>query len=172
MRPRTALTTGLSAAALLLLTACGGSTSDTASGSATSSAAATSSTSATSSTATGSVAPADAAFCEQAQQSLGAVTAAVSSAQSDPTQLSAALQSAATELGGIEPPAEISTDWQTLVDGAQQLADATAGVDISTPEGQAQVSAQLGQLNTTLDPASTRVQTYLQNTCGLASPTG
>lgn len=160
MRLRTTVPVLLSAAALLLLPACGGDSEETS---------ASSSSSSSSSSAPESSAPAEDAsgFCGEAQTALDATNDAVLVAQSDPTQLSAALQEATDQLAAITPPDEIAADWQTLVDGGQQLATATAGVDITTPEGQAAISAQLSELSATVDPASANVETYLSDTCGI-----
>lgn len=166
MRLRSLAPAVLTAAAVLVLPACGGDSDVSASSgssSSSSSAAATTESSAAEDTS---------AFCDQAQAALDANNQAVLTAQEDPTRLSAAVQQATDQLDAITPPDEIAADWQTLVDTGQQLADLTAGVDITTPEGQAQIAGQLQEIGTAANPASTNVQAYLGANCGITtSPT-
>lgn len=154
----------LSVAAVLLLSACGGDSSDTAATSSSSSASATSSAAPESSAGAGD----SEAFCADAQAAIGSINTAFETATTDPTQLSAALQSSADELGAVTAPDEIAADWQTLADVAQQLADATAGVDITTPEGQATVQDVFTQIEGPSDAASANVEAYVTDTCGAA----
>ncbi|GHE08530.1 hypothetical protein [Klenkia taihuensis] len=163
MRLRTLVPATLSAAALLVLPACGGSSDDTGS-------AATSSSSSSAAATTGSSAAADdSEFCQQAQAALDANNQAVTDAQSDPSQLSSILTQATDQLEAVTPPEAIAGDWQTLVDAGRQLADATAGVDLTTPEGQQQVAGTLQQIGATVEPASANVQSYLSENCGIAT---
>src|SRR5690348_15245593 len=106
---------GLSlAAALVLLTACSGSKSDT---SASSSSTAGSSASETTAKAAGSE------FCTQAAAIESSVGSAVAN-QSDPSSIQQALQTAVAQIRGIDPPGEIASDWTKLADGVEQLAAA------------------------------------------------
>ncbi|WP_157518956.1 hypothetical protein [Modestobacter sp. Leaf380] len=165
MRLRTLVPATLSAAALLLLPACGGSDD---------SADASSSSAASTSSAPQSSEPADAdteAFCTDAQAALTSIQGAITATASDPTQASAAFQQAADELAAVTPPDEIADAWQTLGDSFQQVADNTAGVDISTPEGQAQFQQVLDGLGAEADPASTATETYLTDNCGITDLT-
>lgn len=162
MRLRAVVPATLSAAALLVLPACGGSDD-------TGSAAGSSSPSAAATTAESSAAADDSAFCQQAQAALDANNQAVTDAQSDPSQLSALLTQATDELEAITPPDAIATDWQTLVDSGRQLAQAVEGVDITTPEGQQAIAGTLQQITATVEPASTNVQSYLAENCGIAA---
>jgi thioesterase domain-containing protein len=162
MRLRTLVPATLSAAALLVLPACGGSSDDTGS-------AATSSSSSAAATTESSAAADDSEFCQQAQAALDANNQAVTDAQSDPSQLSSILTQATDQLEAVTPPDAIASDWQTLVDAGRQLAEATAGVDLTTPEGQQQVAGTLQEIGTTVEPASANVQSYLSENCGIAT---
>ncbi|SDF97550.1 hypothetical protein [Klenkia brasiliensis] len=160
---RRALPAALTAAALLLLPGCGGSDDG--------GAAAPSSSAAASPTGTaGGTAGADAAFCQQAQVALRANQQAVADAQADPAQLSSVLTQATDQLEAVTPPEAVAADWQTLVDAGRQLAQAVQGVDVTTPEGQQAVAGTLQQVGAAVGPASTRVQTYLADTCGIVPP--
>jgi len=163
MRLRTLAPATLSAAALLVLPACGGGSDDTGS------AAGSSSPSAAATTTESSAAADDSGFCQQAQAALDANDQAVTDAQSDPTQLSSILTQATDQLESVTPPEAIAGDWQTLVDAGRQLAQAVSGVDITTPEGQQQISGTLQQITSTVGPASTNVQSYLAENCGIAT---
>jgi hypothetical protein len=167
MRLRSLAPAVLTAAAVLVLPACGGDSEESAS-----SGSSSSSSSSAAATTDSSAAEDTSAFCGEAQAALDANNEAILTAQEDPTQLSAAVQQATDQLSAITPPDEIATDWQTLVDTGQQLADLTAGVDITTPEGQAQIGSQLQEIGASADPASANVEAYLSETCGIAaSPT-
>jgi hypothetical protein len=145
------------AAAVVLLTACGGSGNDDAS---------SSSSAPTSGAAETGAADADSEFCTQAagiEQTVGATL----NDQSDPTSIPQALQTAATQIRAIDPPQEIAGDWKALADGVDQIAAAVAGVDFSDPNAVATFEKQVGQLESQLSGASTNVENYLSEHCGL-----
>jgi hypothetical protein len=156
MRPSlTACRTGLSvAAAVVLLTACGGS-DDTAS-----SASSKAGSSASESSA------ADSKFCTEAaaiQKNLGTTL----EDSQDPTALPQALQEAAAQIRAIDPPAEIADDWNRLADGAEKISQAFASIDINDPNALATLEQKIGELGTGLSTASTRVDNYLREKCGI-----
>jgi hypothetical protein len=149
---------GMSAtAAVLLLTACGGGSDDESASSTTS--AAPSSTAASSSAAAGS----GSGFCSEAQTVLGEFGSSVSAA-TDPSQAEQQFRQAAEQIRGIEPPAEIADDWNTLADGLEKIAGTVAGAtDNNDPEAAAQFTAQVQDLQ----DSATGVATYLQQECGI-----
>jgi len=151
------------AAATLLLTACGGSGDDDAA----SSASATSSSAAET-----SADEAGSEFCVKAAGIEDTIGTALND-QADPTTIPDALHAAAAEIRGIEPPDEIATDWTALAGGVEQIATAFGNVDFSDPNALATFEQQVQQLETQLAGASTNVQTYLAEHCGLgtAAPT-
>ncbi|WP_157944156.1 hypothetical protein [Blastococcus atacamensis] len=158
-RTRSACRTGVSvAAALVLLTACSGSDEEgSASGSSTS----------PSSSASESTAPsADSEFCTEAASIQERLEATVADS-SDPTQLPAILDEAATEIRAIEAPDEIADDWSALADGVQQFSAAIAGIDFNDPNALATLEQKLTPLQQQLDSASTNVSTYLRDECGI-----
>jgi hypothetical protein len=164
--PATLLTAGLSAAAsLLLLTACGGSVQE-------SSASGSSSSSAPSSSAAASSSPSaeTVAFCSEAVALEESMNATVGRASADPTQLAPALQQLADQYAGIEAPQEIADDWGTLVDGIQQLATATQGIDVTDPSAVEQLQASVGGLEGRLTTATTNVSAYASANCPEAAP--
>ena len=159
MRPTlTACRSGLSvAAAVVLLSACGGSDEGT---SASGSGEPSSSASESSAESAGSK------FCTDAaaiQERLGSTL----DDQSDPTALPQALQQAAAEIRAVEAPPEIAADWNTLADGVEQIAAAFGSIDFNDPNALAGFQAQLGELQTQLSTASTNVENYLRDDCGL-----
>lgn len=159
-RTRTGLTV---AAAVLLLAACGGSDED-------------GSTAATSSPANSSAAErsddrANEEFCTDAaaiQERVGATL----TDQSDPAALPQALQQAATEIRAVEPPEEIAADWSALADGVEQIATAFASIDVNDPNAVATFQQQVGDLQARLAAASTNVETYLRDECGIDTDAG
>jgi hypothetical protein len=164
------------AAAAVLLTACGGSDNSASPGSsASSSSAATSS--ATTSSATGGASAADSQFCRDAaavEQHVGAAT----SGESDPSSLTTVLDQVVQEIRGIEPPAELQSDWRSFADGIEQIA-AAANVDLNDPAAVATFQQKVAALEQQFGTAFSNVQNYLAETCGLtgqttapASPTG
>ncbi|RBY97098.1 hypothetical protein DQ237_05800 [Blastococcus sp. TF02-8] len=148
------------AAALVLLTACGGSDDDSSASGSTSSSSSAAETSAS----------ADSAFCTEAASIQERLEASVSD-QSDPTQLPALLDEAATEIRGIEAPDEIAADWSALADGVQQFSGAIAGIDFNDPNALATLEQKLAPLQQQLDSASTNVSNYLRDECGIDVPT-
>ncbi|MCW2637099.1 MAG: exported protein of unknown function [Blastococcus sp.] len=156
--------TGLPAtAALVLLTACGGS------GNADKQSSATEKT--TSSASETSAAAAGSDFCTAAagvQERVGATF----SGSSDPNSLPDVLQAAASEIRGIEPPEEIAADWTNFADGIEQIA-AAAQVDFNDQAAVATFQQQAAALQQKFGTSFTKVETYLSDQCGLTGePTG
>jgi hypothetical protein len=159
------------AAAAVLLTACGGSDDSASPGSS------ASSSSAATSSATSSASAADSQFCRDAaavEQHVGAAT----SGESDPSSLPTVLDQVVQEIRGIEPPAELESDWRSFADGIEQIAVA-ANVDLNDPAAVATFQQKVAALEQQYGTAFSNVQTYLADTCGLtgqttapASPTG
>ena len=144
------------AAAVVLLSACGGSDEDSS---------ASGSSAPSSSAAETSAAEAGSEFCTDA----GAIQQRVASSftETDPTSLGQVLQQGATEVRAIEPPAEIASDWAALADGLEQIAAAFTEVDVDDPAAQQALGAKIAELQGPLDSASTNVENYLRDECGL-----
>src|SRR3954471_10018442 len=165
---RMLLRTGLSVAALVLLTACGAD--DEASDAAATSTAAGPSSAAGSSAAGSSAAPSGDAeaqtFCTEAEQAFTEISNGLDAA--DPNNLGAALDQSVNAFDQIEPPAEIASDWDALQQAFAGLRDAVAGVDLNTTEGQTAVQQAVSDLEArTADPQA-RVQQYVDGHCGPA----
>jgi hypothetical protein len=151
---------GLSlAAALVLLTACGGSGKDDNA----SSAKASSSASETTAKAAGSE------FCTQATAVESSVGSAVTDS-SDPASIQQALQTAVSKIRAIHAPSEISSDWTALADGVEQLATAFGNVNFKDPNAVASFQATASNLEQQLSGASANVEKYLSDKCGLTIP--
>jgi hypothetical protein len=158
MRLPTALAAGASAAtAFVLLTACGGSDEQ-------SDAAATSAGS--SSTAESSTGTSDEdiqAFCTEAESVITAASDSLEGA--DPSQLSATLDQAVADLDDVQAPEEIRADWQTATAMFAGLRDAVAGVDVTTPEGQAQLQQAITDLEAQSGESQTRLDAWITDNC-------
>ena len=146
------------AAAAVLLTACGGSDGSDSS----SSSASTTSSSASE----GSADAADSEFCTQAASIEERVGSTLTD-QSDPRALPQAFQAIATEIRGIEPPEEIAADWNTFAGGLEQVAAAFGNIDFNDPNALATLQQQIAALESQLGPATTNVQQYLSEECGI-----
>jgi hypothetical protein len=153
MRPTlTACRTGLSvAAAVVLLSACGADEEAP--------------------TAENGFSGADSEFCTDAaaiQERVGATL----NDEADPTALPQALQEAAAQIRAVEAPPEISDDWNALADGVEQIATAFASIDVDDPNSLATFQEQVGQLQGRLATASTNVEIYLREECGIDLDSG
>ena len=166
---------GLSvAAAVVLLTACGGSdgedSASSESGAAGSSAAETPSESPGGAT--------DSEFCADAadlQDQIGSTF----TGQSDPNTLPTVLQSAVEQIRQVEPPAELEADWTLFGDGIEQVAAAAAEVDFNDQNAVTAFQQEIAGLQADFGEAFTNVDTYLGEECGIgtegadpAAPTG
>ncbi|MGY1601197.1 hypothetical protein [Geodermatophilus sp. SYSU D00815] len=157
-------TTLAGAAAFVLLTACGGG--DSGETSASSSSAETTSSSAAESS---SAAPeADSEFCQQAGTFLEQVQNADFNTE-DPTAIGDLLTQAAGQMRAIEAPGEIAADWTALAGAIEQLGTAYNSTDFNNPEQAAAFSQTAAQLESQLTTASTNVETYLSDQCGITS---
>jgi hypothetical protein len=163
--PATVLGAGLSAAAALLLTACGGS--DAEPDAAPSSAApATSSAAAGSSDTSGEDVQ---AFCTEVETVFSRVSAAF-----DPADVSGSLDETLAAFGEVRPPAEISAQWTAIQDGLQSLRDTVAGTDVSTPAGQAAAQAALTDFQAETSGPQQDLEQYVTANCdsaGTSAPT-
>jgi hypothetical protein len=168
-RTLTLCRTGLAGvAAVVLLTACSGN--DDTSASSSSAAESTSASSAESSASGGASGNAgDSEFCTQAFDAFGQLSSV--STSNDPAVVVPALQQLTTSLDAIDAPAEISGDWQTLVDALQQLVDTAGSLDLSTPEGLQQFQQAEAQLTAQVGDAQTNVSNYVTQNCPQASTT-
>jgi hypothetical protein len=155
---------GLSAAAaVLLLTACGGSEEPDAGAPA-------------GGTATGS-APAEGsattseedvqAFCTEAETVFTELTAAFGSV-TDPANYTAVLDQSVAAFDQVQPPAEISADWSALQDGLVGLRDAVAGTDVGTPEGQAALQEAVTTFQTDVAEPQQNLEGFVTANCANA----
>ena len=155
-RTLTACRTGIAAAAVVLLAACGSDGDGSSSSQA----------SETSTEAAGTSAPEESEFCMEASTIQQRVDSTLTD-QSDPTALPQTLEAAAEEIRAIEPPDEIAADWEALAGGIEQIADALGSLDFSDPNALATFQEEIGQLQADLGSASTNVQNYLSEECGI-----
>jgi len=145
------------AAALVLLTACGGTGGYGASDAGSSTSAAESEAADTS-----AVAGQD-EFCSQAAEIDKRVESALSDLADDDPSVADAFQKVGEELRGIQPPDEIASDWDALSAGLDRMAAAFADFDITDPDTLAALEGAQGDLT----KASDNVETYLRDTCGI-----
>jgi hypothetical protein len=138
------------AAALLLLTACGGS-SDTDAAPA-------------SSTATADVD----GFCADAQAVFSDANSAFDSI-SDPTDLPALLQQTTSELQSVDAPADIADSWAGFAAAIGQLSQTARTLDLSTPAGQGQFTQQYDAVLADTAAAQQDVDSYVTTHCPAAA---
>ncbi|MCZ2811364.1 MULTISPECIES: hypothetical protein [unclassified Modestobacter] len=70
-----------------------------------------------------------------------------------------------TDLEQLDPPAEISADWDVLIQTFVGVREAVADVDLTTPEGQASVEEELAGLEAEATDAQTRLDAWLTENC-------
>ena len=165
MRPtsnfvRTALT---SAAALSVLTACSGGSSDEAGSSSTS--ASTTSSSAATSTSAGPTG-ANAAFCTQVGQ---LVTQLGTLQTAQPAQVPPLLQQLVANFDAVQAPADVQSDWQALGTGLHQLQTAVGSIDVTNPQGQAQLAQLEQQATAAAAPVQGNISAWVLSNCGAGS---
>jgi hypothetical protein len=151
-RPWSACTAAvLGAAAAVLLGACGGG-DEAGDGSA-----AASDGSATAESSGGSD------FCDQAEGLDQRVESAMSDLEGDDPSVQDAFRQIAEELRAIDAPAEIAPDWDAMAAGLDRMAEAFADFDITDADSLTALEEAEGDLTT----ASTNVETYLRDECGI-----
>jgi hypothetical protein len=131
------------AAAVVLLTGCGGSDGSSAEAS-----------------------PAGASsdeFCDRAAGIDARVDSALSDLDEDGPSVPDAFRAIAVELRSISAPAAISSEWDEMASGLDQMADAVAGLDITDLDS----LDELDRASNDLTAASTTVEDYLGDECGL-----
>jgi hypothetical protein len=164
-RPLTLCRAGLPlAAAVVLLTACGGDDGDGGTADATSSAETSSSAEETSASEEAPEAGSD--FCTAATALNEQLDSAVSGG-GDPASVEDSLRTASEGIRAIEPPAEISDDWNTLADGLDELGAAYTELDEADPESVSAFQQRVAELQGELTGASANVETYLTEQCGI-----
>jgi hypothetical protein len=160
-RTLTLCRTGLAgAAAVVLLTACSGNDDTSASSSS-----ASGTTSASPAGSSGSGSKSGSEFCTQAASLQNTLSAPD---LSDPASAGPAIADAASQVRAIDPPAEISDDWNALADGLDQLGRILSTTDLNDPAQASAAQQQVSQLETDLGDASTNVSNYLTNECGIS----
>jgi hypothetical protein len=148
------------AAAVILLAACGGDGGESATDSPATASPAESSAAET--TATSGAED----FCTQAAGIDERVDSALSDLGGDEPSVPEAFRRAAEEVRAIDAPGEIATDWEALAGGLDRIGDALSNIDITDPESLATLEDVEGDLST----ASTNVENYLRDECGIDTP--
>jgi len=141
------------AVAVVLLSACGGGSSDSGASAATASAG----QSEGGAKATDGLAD----FCSQAAGIDERVDSALSDAEGDPS-LTDAFRQIAADLRAIEPPAAIASDWNATAAGLDRMADAFGQVDLTDLDS----LEALDQAEGDLTEVSGNVDQYLADECG------
>jgi hypothetical protein len=162
-RTLTACRAGLAAgAAFVLLTACGGGTDTD------KDAASSPTTETTTSSQAGNDAPeADSEFCTQAQALTTTLESAFGEESSDPGSVAQQFQQIASAMRTLDPPPEISDDWETLANGLDQFAAAFAQFNPNDPASASSFAQQSQELEGQLTTAGANVEKYLTEQCGI-----
>ena len=142
------------AAAVVLLTACGGDGGESA----------TDSPEATGTVAERTASPGAATFCTQAAGIDQRVDSALSDLEGNDPSVTDAFRQIATELRGIDAPDAIRSDWEAMAAGLDRMADAFAGIDDITDLDSIE---SLDRAEGDLTAASTNVDDYLSDECGI-----
>jgi hypothetical protein len=108
--------------------------------------------------------PGAATFCVQAAGIDQRVDSALSDLEGNDPSVTDAFRQIATELRGIDAPNAISSDWEAMAAGLDRMANAFADIDdITDLDSIESLDRAEGDLTT----ASTNVDTYLSDECGL-----
>ncbi len=154
----------------LLLTGCGDdSRGDTG---AASTSANTSSSAASSGSGSADADPAR--FCEDAMQVFGRLSEAFEAIEGQSLDASVpVLDQAVDAFDELEPPVEISDDWQAVRDGFAELRDAVDAIDADAADAEAQAEAAVTDIESDISPSLERVDTYYTENCETdATPAG
>ena len=74
-----------------------------------------------------------------------------------------AFRQIAEELRSMDPPERIAADWDAMAGGLDRMAEAFADLDVTDSDSLAALEEAEGDLST----ASTDVETYLRDECGI-----
>ena len=155
-------------AAVVLLTACGGSGDGEPAATSSSPSPATSSSAEPTTAAPTSPDAEAAAFCAEVSTVFEQVSTAFETAT--PEQVPGLLDEVVAGFDTVQPPAEIQGDWQALGDALRQLAQVADSVDLTTPEGQQQYAQAETEITGQVQQAQTNVTNYVLANCGAAAP--
>jgi hypothetical protein len=103
------------------------------------------------------------AFCAQAEQ---LETQFEALDEEDPAAMGAALEA----MRGLNPPAEISEQWEVTLNGLERFVEAFEGVDPEDPEAAFEALNRLAEIEEELagfETAADDVSTYFEEECGL-----
>ena len=102
-------------------------------------------------------------FCTRAAGIDQRVESAMSDLEEADDSVEEAFRQIADELRAIEPPEQIAAAWDAMAGGLDRMADAFAGADLTDPDSLAALEEAEGELT----PASTDVEEYLRDECGI-----
>jgi len=102
-------------------------------------------------------------FCSEAGRLEDRVDSALADADGGDPSVADALRQVTEELRGIEPPESIRSDWTAMANGLDRMSDVFADFDITDSESLAALDSAEEELST----ASTNVENYLRDVCGI-----
>ena len=83
-----------------------------------------------------------------------------------PEQVPTLLQQLVANVAKVQPPAAIAADWQALGTGLQHFQSALGSVDVTTPDGQAQLKQLESQALAAAAPAQGNIAAWVLSNCG------
>ena len=69
-------------------------------------------------------------------------------------------------------PDDIAEDLQTIADGAREIGEVFADIDLSDTEGLAELAPRMEEIGEEVEAASGRVEAYLEEECGISIDDG
>jgi hypothetical protein len=102
-------------------------------------------------------------FCTQAAGLEERVDSALSDLEGEDPSVPDAFRQIARELRAIDAPDPIASDWDAMAGGLDRMANAFADFDITDPDSVGALEDVEGELST----ASTNVENYLRDECGI-----
>jgi hypothetical protein len=82
-----------------------------------------------------------------------------------PEQLPALLRQLVANVDGVHPPAALRADWQALGDELHHLQSAVASVDVTTPQGQAELQRLEAQATASAAAPQGTISAWVLSNC-------
>jgi hypothetical protein len=104
-------------------------------------------------------------FCTEVPGLLGDITDDLQAVYTDPERTPELMDEAVARLQAVEPPAEVTPQWQRLVTAWSAMRDLLAQADLTNPAANADLAPQLQPLQTELIDSGTAVDDYGKANC-------
>jgi outer membrane murein-binding lipoprotein Lpp len=104
-------------------------------------------------------------FCTEVPALLGDITDDLQRVTATPEQAPQLLTEAVDRISAVEPPADVTPQWQRLVTAWTSMRDLLAQADLTDPAANADLAPQMSSLQTELVDSGTAVDDYGKANC-------